>query len=131
MNREYLIYDVWSLIGTVGGALGLFVGFSFYDFVSLVIDFICKRLEKVRPETHSPEDLEKGNESLPDFSVETQQYRNGDDIIEKCYRKNLVSSDSRLEEILSLPFTAQKQIPRFSPYLHSASRFNSKSLDLN
>ena len=35
---EYLIYDTLSLVGTVGGTLGLFVGFSFYDFICMIID---------------------------------------------------------------------------------------------
>jgi hypothetical protein len=35
---EYLIYDTLSLVGTVGGTLGLFVGFSFYDFIFMIID---------------------------------------------------------------------------------------------
>ena len=37
INKEYLIYDTLSLIGTVGGTLGLFIGFSFYDFFVVVI----------------------------------------------------------------------------------------------
>ena len=31
--EEYLLYDFLALVGSVGGTLGLFVGFSFYDFV--------------------------------------------------------------------------------------------------
>ena len=38
-HQEYLIFDTLSLIGTVGGTLGLFVGFSFYYFVVMLIDF--------------------------------------------------------------------------------------------
>ena len=130
MNREYLIYDVWSLIGTVGGALGLFVGFSFYDFISLVIDFIAKRCERVHPEAHHRKDLEKGDENLPDISLE--QYRNElikNDIIRRSYRKSTEISSERLEEILSSPFNAKKHMPGFNPYLHSVSRNFSLDLD--
>ena len=35
---EYFIYDTLSMVGTVGGTLGLFVGFSFYDFICMIID---------------------------------------------------------------------------------------------
>ena len=31
--EEYLLYDFGELVGTVGGTLGLFIGFSFYDVI--------------------------------------------------------------------------------------------------
>ena len=31
MSEEYLIYEITSVIGSIGGTLGLFVGFSFFD----------------------------------------------------------------------------------------------------
>ena len=46
VNKEYLIYDTLSLIGTVGGTLGLFVGFSFYEFFLVVIDFFLDKCER-------------------------------------------------------------------------------------
>ena len=33
VQREYLVYDMNGLIGSVGGTLGLFVGFSFFDLI--------------------------------------------------------------------------------------------------
>ena len=48
-SQEYLIYDTLSLIGTLGGTLGLFVGFSFYDFLTMISSFILKKVSsKVR-----------------------------------------------------------------------------------
>ena len=44
-NREYLIYDTLSLIGTAGGTLGLFVGFSFYDFVTMIMKYLFSKAE--------------------------------------------------------------------------------------
>ena len=44
-QTEYFIYDTLSMIGTVGGTLGLFVGFSFYDFISMVIDLFFDKLK--------------------------------------------------------------------------------------
>ena len=38
--EEYLMYDIIGLIGTVGGTMGLFIGFSFFDISSTVIHFI-------------------------------------------------------------------------------------------
>ena len=40
IHREYLVYDPLDFIGTVGGTLGLFVGFSFYDFIAMIIDLL-------------------------------------------------------------------------------------------
>ena len=41
---EYFIYDTLSMVGTVGGTLGLFVGFSFYDFIGMIIDLFSEKL---------------------------------------------------------------------------------------
>ena len=40
INQEYLIYDVIGMIGSIGGLLGLFIGFSFKDFLFYFIDRI-------------------------------------------------------------------------------------------
>ena len=45
MQIEYAIYDTLSLVGTIGGTLGLFVGFSFYDFIAMIIDFLFDKLK--------------------------------------------------------------------------------------
>ena len=42
-NREYLIYDGLGMFGSIGGSLGLFVGFSIYDTLCLVVDFVQKK----------------------------------------------------------------------------------------
>ena len=46
IHIEYLIYDTLSLIGTIGGTLGLFVGFSFYDFLAMIIHFVFQKIEE-------------------------------------------------------------------------------------
>ena len=38
--EEYLVYDIVSMIGSVGGTLGMCIGFSFTGMISFVIDFI-------------------------------------------------------------------------------------------
>ena len=46
LKKEVLIYDTASLIGSLGGFLGLFIGFSFFGVVSLIIDkldWLCQK----------------------------------------------------------------------------------------
>ena len=38
--EEYLVYDTTGIIGSVGGTLGLFVGFSFRDVIFYLIDYL-------------------------------------------------------------------------------------------
>ena len=42
VHEEYLIYDGIGLIGSVGGTLGMFIGFSFTGVVTSFINFIKK-----------------------------------------------------------------------------------------
>ena len=38
IETEILIYDVLDMIGALGGSLGLYLGFSFFDLISKCID---------------------------------------------------------------------------------------------
>ena len=38
--EEYLIYDVKGMVGSIGGTLGLFIGFSFYNVIGYLIGFL-------------------------------------------------------------------------------------------
>ena len=44
--REMLIIDKISLLGNLGGLLGLFVGFSVFGYASILVDVI---LNKIKP----------------------------------------------------------------------------------
>ena len=39
-QKEYLIYDLNGLIGFVGGTLGLFIGFSFFDILKWITRYL-------------------------------------------------------------------------------------------
>ena len=41
--KEYLIYDGIGMFGSIGGSLGLFVGFSIFDSLSLVLEYVLKK----------------------------------------------------------------------------------------
>ena len=43
-EKEYRIYDTAGLVGTVGGSLGLFLGFSFFGVISDVLDLLVKKI---------------------------------------------------------------------------------------
>ena len=38
--QEYVVYDAMGLVGNIGGTLGLFLGFSFRDFILMSIDYL-------------------------------------------------------------------------------------------
>ena len=38
IEKEVLVYDTNDMIGAVGGSLGLFLGFSFFDVISKCLD---------------------------------------------------------------------------------------------
>ena len=38
VQQDYLVYDINGLIGSVGGTLGLFIGFSFYDLLKQLMN---------------------------------------------------------------------------------------------
>ena len=42
MYQEYVVYDAIGIIGSVGGTLGLFIGFSFSGLISGLIEFCSK-----------------------------------------------------------------------------------------
>ena len=44
INEEELIWDTYNLIGSVGGILGLWVGFSFFNIFEILVDFIYRKM---------------------------------------------------------------------------------------
>ena len=45
--EEVLIFDEIGLIGTLGGSLGLFVGFSFLGFITPLAETLVDKMENV------------------------------------------------------------------------------------
>ena len=45
--KEYLIYDGIGMFGSIGGSLGLFLGFSLFDTLCMIVDFILNKINSV------------------------------------------------------------------------------------
>ena len=43
-HQEYLVVDTFTLVGAVGGNLGIFVGFEFFGFFCLLLDLFSNLL---------------------------------------------------------------------------------------
>ena len=48
LHEEYIIIDFYGMVGIVGGTLGLFVGFSFFDVITFLISFFQKLYQLIR-----------------------------------------------------------------------------------
>ena len=46
VNEEYVVYDFSGFISSVGGTIGLFIGFSFQDLILPFIHFLSKKFGK-------------------------------------------------------------------------------------
>ena len=44
INEQYLVYDFAGFLGSVGGTIGLFIGFSFYDTLIIMINYLMKNI---------------------------------------------------------------------------------------
>ena len=47
VNEEILSIGLTTFIGSIGGSLGLFLGFSMYDYISSLVDAILKRTKLI------------------------------------------------------------------------------------
>ena len=45
VSKEYLAYDFANFIGTLGGSLGLFIGFSYTGFIGGIIDYFFVKFQ--------------------------------------------------------------------------------------
>ena len=48
VSEEYIIYDIIGMVASIGGTLGLFIGFSFTNVTSCLIDLMKKLLKNKR-----------------------------------------------------------------------------------
>ena len=48
VGKELLVYDTNDMIGSIGGSLGLFLGFSFFGIISTIIDKLLEIYTKLQ-----------------------------------------------------------------------------------
>ena len=46
-NKEYIIFDAIGMIGSVGGTLGLFIGFSFSNVLTIMIEYLQLSIDQI------------------------------------------------------------------------------------
>ena len=66
LHEEYLIIDFYGMVGIVGGTLGLFVGFSFFDVITYLMSF----LQKVREQINKRNSVDK---MAPSATIEVKE----------------------------------------------------------
>ena len=44
-QKEYLIYDGIGMFGSIEGSLGLFVGFSLFDSLCMILDYVFIKMK--------------------------------------------------------------------------------------
>ena len=40
VREEYIIYDAVALVSTIGGTLGIFIGFSFKELITMLFSYV-------------------------------------------------------------------------------------------
>ena len=87
VKEEYLIYDLISMIGSVGGTLGLCVGFSFFSLIDFLLTslkiFIPKHFKSgsVEPNTIIIKESEVSNVEITKI-LQTEEFQN-------CFREGI------------------------------------------
>ena len=90
--EEYIIYDFISMIGSVGGTLGLFVGFSFSNILMCLISYVKLLFNKVVKEY-----LKKLNAIDSNFDGRSQNDNGLDEDTE--YRHRFAMMEMELKQI--------------------------------
>ena len=101
--EEYLIIDSIGLIGSVGGTLGMFIGFSFANLIICIIDYIQYQLErKLISRNKCTETIWKCLKWIIYFSLMAAAIIFAKDIIEKFFGQN-TGIKQNMEKIESHP----------------------------
>ena len=48
VKEEYLVYDAIAFVSSIGGTLGLCIGFSFYSLISVIMGWVEIGIKKLK-----------------------------------------------------------------------------------
>ena len=61
VQKEYLLYDITGFVGSIGGTLGLFIGFSFRDVIDMVLNNLKKLSHTTAKQNKKQQHIQNGN----------------------------------------------------------------------
>ena len=108
VKEEYLIFDMVSMIGAVGGTLGLCIGFSFMEFACLIIKLLKIIVGKILKKTANgnmgklyPE--QSGSVSKCGTQISSQtKFRGQKSIDEDVLIKMMINQEALMARVLDL-----------------------------
>ena len=84
--EEYLVYDSISMIGSVGGTLGMCIGFSFTGLISLLINLLQQLMEIIKKKV-TKQNFSKSNQIQSNHIMKINNYNN------RIYKKDSLNMD--------------------------------------
>ena len=78
VSEEYLVYDFIGVVASIGGTLGLFIGFSFTNLATCLLSFIKKYkveedVAKVEFTTSFSQKIEESQEAIQKLQIQMDQ----------------------------------------------------------
>ena len=111
--EEYLIYDVISAIGSVGGTLGMCIGFSFTGLISYIIHLIQYRIMIIRIKLTKQVFSKKGSIAAESYEEREcmERFRRSDNFQDKqIFDEKLNETNAKLKEHQKLIEGISKQV---------------------
>ena len=99
---EYIIVDTMTMIGSIGGTLGLYVGFNFFDFAMQIMGWIQMLVVKISQSSIFKE--EKKKEQKKDEKKEEKKDQEKDE--EKNQEKELKTEQPKKTQVAPQPKNA-------------------------
>ena len=96
--EEYLIVDFYGMVGVVGGTLGLFIGFSFFNVITFLIDLIKKMYKKTKNRIISEEMISSNMIKVEENQRSTYDFQQMEYVLNqlKNYENQLKKHDKRI-----------------------------------
>ena len=110
VEQEYLVHDFVGMLGSIGGTLGLFLGFSFSGILSFIFDHLQIFMENTSAKKIDPKTLTMKDQRIIQVSSQNNQDISSSTITD------LVSKMNEMEtEVQALRKHAQKEFWESAP----------------